>query len=148
MILSATAVSLYGPICLGLMIVFSAMGSTCSIFLQTSCFILQAILLYRCRDSVLPIRDFSLGDFGAVVNATAVAWVVFLDIIYCFPTVIPLIKENMNYISVVVTELVSFAVGLWLTSKNGRFIGLKIDVAQLTEWRMATINKGHSHGKD
>jgi choline transport protein len=55
------------------------------IFLQTSCIIPQAIVLYGGRFSVLPEPFFSLGKLGSVINAAAVIWVVFLDIIHCFP---------------------------------------------------------------
>jgi choline transport protein len=139
MILSATCISLYGLIFLGSTTAFSAMVGAAIIFLQTSCIIPQAILLYRGRSKVLPVRYFSLGKFGTTVNATAVAWVVFLDVIYCFPTVIPVTEVNMNYVSVVVTGLVAFVIGLWFTSKKGNFTGPKIDMAQLTERRMAAI---------
>lgn len=112
------------------------------IFLQTSCIIPQAILLYRGRDKVLPVRYFSLGKFGSAINATAVIWVVFLDIIYCFPTFMPVTKVNMNYVSVVVTGLVSFVIGLWFSSKKGKFTGPKVNMAQLTERRMAALKGG------
>jgi len=69
----------------------------------------------------------------------AVAWVVFLDVVYCFPIVMPVTKTNMNYVSIVVTGLVAFVVALWFTSKKGKFTGPKIDMAQLTERRMAAI---------
>jgi choline transport protein len=65
---------------------------------------------------------------------------VFLDVVYCFPTVMPVNKENMNYVSIVVTGLIAFVIGLWFTSKKGKFTGPKIDMAQLTERRMAAIN--------
>jgi choline transport protein len=109
------------------------------IFLQTSCVIPQAIVLYRGRSSVLPERFFSLGKFGPVVNATAVIWVVFLDIVYCFPTTMPVTKVNMQYVSVVVTGLVMFVLGLWFVSKRKTFTGPRINMAQLQERRLAAI---------
>jgi choline transport protein len=60
------------------------------------------------------------------VNATAVAWVMFLDIIYCFPTVMPVIKVNTNYVSVVVTGLVAFVIGSWFASKKGNLLDLRL----------------------
>lgn len=74
------------------------------------------------------------------MNARAVVWVVFLDIIYCFPTVRPVAKANMNYVSVVVTGLAAFVIGLWFTSKKERFTRPKIDITQLTQRRIAAIN--------
>jgi choline transport protein len=115
------------------------MVSAAIIFLQTSCIAPQAILLYRGRDKVLPARYFSLGRYGTAINATSVIWVLFLDIIYCFPTVIPATSVNMNYVSVVVTGLTAFVLILWFTSKKGKFTGPKIDMVELERRRMAAL---------
>jgi len=115
------------------------MVSAAIVFLQTSCIAPQAILLYRGRDKVLPPRYFSLGRYGAAINATAVICVVFLDIIYCFPTVMPVTPQNMNYVSVVVSGLTMFVLALWFTSKKGKFVGPKINMAELEERRTAAL---------
>jgi choline transport protein len=133
---------LYGLIFLSSSTAFSAMGGAAIIFLQTSCIIPQAVLLYRGRDKVLPERCFSLGRYGAVVNATAIAWALFLDVVYCFPTTMPVIIGNMNYVSVVAMGLAVFVIGLWFTSKKGKFTGPKINMAQLNERRLAAIHGG------
>ena len=103
-----TQVQLYGLIFIGSSTAFSAMVGANIIFLQTSCVIPQAIVLYRGRDKVLPKRYFSLGKYGAIVNVAAVLWVLFLDIIYFIPTVQPVTVKNMNYVSVVTAGLVTF----------------------------------------
>ena len=103
------------------------MVSAAIIFQQTSCVIPQAILLYRGRDKVLPERYFNLGRLGPFINAIAVAWVCFLDVLYCFPTTMPVTPQNMSYVSIVTVGLVSFVVILWFTTKRGVFTGPKID---------------------
>lgn len=115
------------------------MVSTCIVFLQTSCVIPQAIVLYRGRDRVLPPRHFNLGRLGVPINSIAIAWVVFLDILYCFPTSIPVTPQNMSYVSVVSAGLVVFVVSLWFSTKRGVFTGPKIDIALLTERRNAAL---------
>ncbi|KAH8674762.1 amino acid/polyamine transporter I [Tricladium varicosporioides] len=142
MLLSGTCISLYGLIFLGSTTAFSAMVGAAIIFLQTSCIIPQAILLYRGRDRVLPERYFSLGRFGAPINAISVLWVVFLNVVYCIPTALPVSKENMNYVSVVCIGLVCFVVGLWFVSKRGTFVGPRIDERLLNERRLAGIKGG------
>lgn len=117
------------------------MVSAAIIFLQTSCIAPQAILLYRGRDKVLPPRYFSLGRYGAVINATAVIWVVFLDVIYCVPTAMPVTPQNMNYVSVVVSGLTMFILALWFTSKKGKFVGPRINMAQLEQRRMEALGQ-------
>jgi choline transport protein len=130
---------IYGVIFLGSTTAFSAMVSAAIIFLQTSCIIPQAIL-YRGRDRVLPERHFSLGKYGAVVNTLAVAWVIFLNVLYCFPTALPVSPQNMSYVSVVCSGLVGFVIVLWFTTKRKTFTGLIIDYQLLNERRMAAIH--------
>jgi choline transport protein len=115
------------------------MVSAAIIFLQTSCVIPQAVLLYRGRDRVLPLRYFSLGRYGAAINGISVAWVVFLDILYCFPTAMPVTPENMSYVSVVFTGLVAFVIALWFTTKKGTFMGPQINLDLLNARRMAAV---------
>ncbi|KAJ5999723.1 hypothetical protein N7481_000132 [Penicillium waksmanii] len=123
LLLSGTVISLYGLIFLGSSTAFSAMVGAAVIFLQTSCALPQAILLWRGRDNVLPERPFSLGRFGPVVNFLAVAWVIFLDVISCIPTELPVTKENMNYISVVSIGLTSIVLLIYVFSKKGKYLG-------------------------
>ncbi|EMT67641.1 Putative amino-acid permease C15C4.04c [Fusarium odoratissimum] len=139
LLLSAVFITLYGLIFLGSSTAFSAMVSAAIIFLQTSCVIPQAVLLYRGRDRVLPLRYFSLGRYGAAINGISVAWVVFLDILYCFPTTMPVTPENMSYVSVVFTGLVAFVIALWFTTKKGTFTGPQINIDLLNARRMAAV---------
>ncbi|KAG7409212.1 Choline transport protein [Fusarium oxysporum f. sp. rapae] len=139
LLLSAVFITLYGLIFLGSSTAFSAMVSAAIIFLQTSCVIPQAVLLCRGRDRVLPLRYFSLGRYGAAINGISVAWVVFLDILYCFPTTMPVTPENMSYVSVVFTGLVAFVIALWFTTKKGSFTGPQINLDLLNARRMAAV---------
>jgi choline transport protein len=134
---------IYGVIFLGSTTAFSAMVNAAIVFLQTSCVIPQAILLYRGRDRVLPERHFSLGRYGAVINALAVAWVGFLNVLYCFPTALPVTPQNMSYVSVVCSGLVGFVIALWFTTKRRTFTGPRIDYQLLNERRMAAIHDGY-----
>jgi choline transport protein len=118
------------------------MVSACIVFLQTSCVIPQAIVLYRGRSRVLPPRHFDLGRLGVPINAVAVTWVVFLDILYCFPTSVnPVTPQNMSYVSVVAAGLIVFVVSLWFTTKRGVFVGPKIDWDLLVARRNAAIQQ-------
>lgn len=116
------------------------MISAAIVFLQTSCVIPQAILLYRGRARVLPERYFDLGKLGPFINATSVVWVVFLNVVYCIPTATPVTPQNMSYVSVVCVGLVSFVVILWFTTKRGVFKGPHIDYELLRGRREAAIH--------
>lgn len=109
------------------------------VFLQTSCVLPQAVLLWRGRDRVLPARYFDLGRYGSTINAISVLWVVFLDIIYCFPTEMPVTPENMSYVSVVCTGLVCFVIVLWHATKKGIFKGPRVDFGMLNARREEAI---------
>ncbi len=118
------------------------MVSSAIIFQQTSCVIPQAIVLYRGRDKILPERYFNLGRLGPFINALAVAWVCFLNILYCFPTTMPVTPQNMSYVSVVTVGLISFVLILWFTTKRGVFTGPTIDYDLLNERRNAALHHG------
>ncbi|EYB29088.1 hypothetical protein FG05_11111 [Fusarium graminearum] len=139
LLLSATFITLYGLIFLGSSTAFAAMVSAAIIFLQTSCIIPQAVLLYRGRERVLPLRYFNLGKYGALINGISVVWVVFLDILYCFPTTMPVTAENMSYVSVVFVGLVGFVIVLWFTTKKNTFTGPRIDLDMLNARRVAAV---------
>ena len=130
---------LYGLIFLGSSTAFSAMVNAAIVFLQTSCVIPQAVLLYRGRDRVLPPRYFDLGRYGSTINAVSVAWVAFLDILYCFPVQLPVTPENMSWVSVVCTGLIGFVIALWFVTKKGVFEGPKVDLDLLKARREAAI---------
>ena len=109
------------------------------IFLQTSCALPQAILLWRGRD-ILPERPFSLGRYGFAINLIAVIWVALLDILSCFPTEMPVTKENMNYVSVVSVGLTGIVLALYLFAKRGKYLGPRMpnelnrgDIYQVSE---------------
>lgn len=131
---------LYGLIFLGSTTAFAAMVNATILFLQTSCVIPQAILLFRNREEVLPERYFSLGKFGPVFNAVSVAWVIFMDILFCFPVFRPVTPENMSYVSVVLVGLVSIVIIIWFTTKKGKFTGPNINMELMHERRRAALH--------
>ena len=115
------------------------MVSGAIIFLQTSCVIPQLILLCRGRDRVLPPRYFNLGKWGVPVNVVSVAWVLYLDVLYCFPTAMPVTPDNMSYVSVVSVGLVAFVVSLWFLTKRSTFRGPKINLDLLHARRVDAL---------
>ncbi|KAK7223078.1 hypothetical protein V2G26_011081 [Clonostachys chloroleuca] len=150
-LLSASFISIYGLLFLGSSTAFSAMVSAAIIFVQTSIVLPQAVLLFRGRDQVLPPRYMNLGKFGVVVNALAVSWVVFLNVIYCFPTRMPVSGKNMNYVSIVCVGMMAFILLLWFTTKKKTFMGPTIDIKVLHARRvegmqteLTIINAGHT----
>lgn len=58
-------------------------------------------LVYGFKNVVVPPGPFSLGRWGVPINIFAVCWSTYLLIFLCFPTEMPVTKENMNYASLI-----------------------------------------------
>lgn len=106
------------------------MISALILFLQTSCAIPQAILLFRGRSKTLPPRYFRIPEpWGYITNAVAVAWVLFTDFLACIPVSYPVTLQNMKWVSVVTAGLLSlFTLLLWALDKRATFRGRKVDI--------------------
>jgi choline transport protein len=116
------------------------------IFLQTSCALPQAILLWRGRH-ILPERPFSLGRFGFAINLISVLWILLLDTLCFFPIEMPVTKENMNYVSVVSIGLTITVFALYLFSKKGKYLGPRLPNEDLGQ-RECQINEGQELEND
>ena len=67
--------------------------------MTTSYVIPQGILAWRGREKILPARrGMNLGKFGLPLNILSCVWVVFVDVMYCFPNTYPVNLENLNWI--------------------------------------------------
>lgn len=64
---------------------------------------------------------------------------IFLDVLYCFPIVLPATAQSMSYVSVVSAGLVSFVAALWFTTKRKVFKGPKVDYRLMEERRLAAV---------
>lgn len=73
------------------------------------------------------------------VNAVSVAWVLYLDVLYCFPTAMPVTPDNMSYVSVVSVGLVAFVISLWFLTKRSTFRGPKINLDLLHARRVDAL---------
>lgn len=117
------------------------MVSTTVLFLQTSCVMPQAILLFRGRE-VLPERYFSLGRWGPVVNAVALVWITIVDVLACFPVFLPVTPQNMSYVVVVTVGLLAVVIILWFTLKRGVYVGPRVNLELMHERRRAALHHG------
>ncbi|ETS79646.1 hypothetical protein PFICI_09499 [Pestalotiopsis fici W106-1] len=96
--LTGAFTTLYGLIFLGSSTAFASMVSANIVFMMTSYVVPQGIVAWRGRSRVLPARHFELGNWGLVINITSCVWVIFLDIVACFPINRPVTAANMNYV--------------------------------------------------
>lgn len=77
-------------------------------------YIVPVFLRITCgRDKLLP-GAFSLGEWYLPIGIVAVAWVVFVVVLLCFPTAQATTAREMNYAAVIIMGVFSFASLMWV----------------------------------
>ncbi|MDX6264865.1 MAG: hypothetical protein QOH84_6553 [Kribbellaceae bacterium] len=79
-----------------------------------------------------------LGRWSRPIGIVAVAWVVFITILFMLPTVSPIAKGNFNYTPIAVLVVLGFAGLWWLFSARKWFTGPKV---QGSEAELAAIER-------
>ncbi|KAF9888969.1 hypothetical protein FE257_008139 [Aspergillus nanangensis] len=70
-------------------------------------------LRYGFEHTALTPGPFTLGGWGLPVNGVAACWCLYLVVFLCFPTVMPVTKENMNYSPVIFGGCLVMAGATW-----------------------------------
>ncbi|KAJ5496523.1 amino acid transporter [Penicillium fimorum] len=121
----AVVIILYGLIYIASVTAFNSFISMSILSLNLTYALPQAILLIRGREQILPKRPFNLGRYlGPICNAFSILWVLFITILFCFPTSIPTTTASMNYVSVVITGISMLIIVSWWGGKRKTFSGL------------------------
>ena len=94
-LLSTAVQVLLGLIYLGSSTAFNAFVSVSVICLGSSYAMPVAISLAG-RRRLVKNAPYSLGRWGAIINAIAVAWILFAIVLFCMPTVIPPTPTTMS----------------------------------------------------
>ncbi|KAL4804026.1 amino acid/polyamine transporter I [Aspergillus unguis] len=152
-LLSATFFILFGTIYMWSTTAFNSFVNMASLFVNIAFTVPQGILLCRRRYLLPADREFNLNfnpglglgrrwtgfrGTGYLVNAFSVCWLVFVGVLFCFPTRIPTQKGEMNYGSVVLVGLFALIMGMyclvvvdycfyfccWITQRTGTSHGL------------------------
>ncbi|OQU95641.1 hypothetical protein CLAIMM_01823 [Cladophialophora immunda] len=126
-VLSGLVPMMYGLIFLGSSTTFASMVGANIVFMMTSYVIPQEIFVWRGR-GVLPERHLNLGKWGAVVNAVACAWRIFLDVMACIPITSPKTVTNMNWASVVIVGITAYVLIAWYLWQRDVYTGPKVNV--------------------
>lgn len=123
-IASATVVIIYGLIYIGSATAFNSFISMSILSLNLTYALPQAILLVRGRESILPKRHFALNrHLGPICNGFSILWVLFITIIFCFPTSVPTTVTSMNYVSVIIVGISFLILVSWYGGKRKTFSG-------------------------
>lgn len=134
-LLTAVFCILYGLIYIGSTTAFNSFVATAILSLNITYTIPQFLVLCRGRKSVLPARQFDLGNvFGPFCNVFSTLWVALYSVLFCFPIFLPVTAQTMNYVSVVMAGTGVFIVLMWWLpgGKRGVFTGPKVDMETLS----------------
>ncbi len=96
------------------------------------------VYLRRLAGDSLERGPWHLGRWSAPVGWIAVAWVVFICVLFCLPQVSPITPATFNYAPVAVGVVMLFAGGWWLLSARRWFTGPKV---QGTPEELAAIER-------
>ncbi|KAF8903067.1 amino acid/polyamine transporter I [Mucidula mucida] len=105
----------------------NAMFSLCAMALDLS-YIIPIFLrrvLQNHPEVMFKPGPFYMGDglLGAVVNWICIFWTLFVVVIFSFPTVLPVTKENMNYASVITVGVMVLAFAWYIIDGHRHYRG-------------------------
>lgn len=130
-LISCALISLIGLLYLASSTAFNSLITGCIAFLLLSYDIPVICLLQKRRK--IKHGPFWLGWFGAFSNIILLAWSVFAIVFFSFPAVLPVEKDNMNYVAVVIVGYTAYALLYW------KFKGCK-DFSAAVEEEEDTLN--------
>lgn len=108
----------------------SMMVGTITFLLLSYC-VPVVCLLWRGRDTIEK-GPFWLGKVGLVANWVLIAWTIFTIVFFSFPQTMPVTKDNMNYISVIIVGLGIYAWLYWVLRGKKTFkFSDAIDIAEM-----------------
>ncbi len=80
------------------------------------------ILLKRLRGEPLPLRRWSLGRYGGVVNALAVCFILPVYVFMFFPAATPVVPSTMNWGIAIYGGMVLFATVYYVLLGRFRYV--------------------------
>ncbi|CAJ2502377.1 Uu.00g097710.m01.CDS01 [Anthostomella pinea] len=146
---------LFGLLYLGPSVAFSAYVASCTIFLNVSYVIPVIALLVRGRGFLRQFQSertyFALGRSGLVLNWVAAVFVVVTSVFFCFPAVLPVSGENMNYVTVVIGIFLVVVGAYWLAygkTFQGPDLGVIVGQQLVDEEALRHVRETSSSGPD
>lgn len=106
-----------------------AIFNTCAIALDWSyCIPFLCKVIWPTRFHPGPVNA---GKYGRYINMYAIAWTSFLSVVFVFPSTMPVTKETMNYVSVVLVGILFLSYVWWVLSAKKYYIGPRTNVEAL-----------------
>lgn len=75
----------------------------------------------------MPIGPFHMGKAGFAINGIAVLFIIFFNVLYCFPYALPVAVASMNYNSVILVGVVILATVWWFVHARRKYTGPKLE---------------------
>ncbi|CCD26683.1 Hnm1p NDAI_0I01140 [Naumovozyma dairenensis CBS 421] len=110
-LMSCAWISLIGILYLASSTAFNSLITGCIAFLLLSYIIPVSCLLLKKRQ--IRHGPFWLGKFGLFSNIVLLLWTVFAIVFFSFPAMMPVTKDNMNYVAVVIAGYTLYSVLYW-----------------------------------
>lgn len=132
-LMSCVLISLIGLLYLASSTAFNSLCTGCIAFLLLSYSIPVICLLRKKRQ--IKHGPFWFGIFGWFSNIVLLCWAVFCVVFFSFPPALPVTKDNMNYVSVVIVGFTAYALLYW------KFKGHK-DFSAVAEEEEELLNNG------
>ncbi|PSR82146.1 amino acid permease-domain-containing protein [Coniella lustricola] len=96
------------------------------IALTTISYLLPILANIMTRRRYFPPGPFNLGRFGYVINTLTVIFIIFFDILFCFPYTVPTTKTTMNYNSVIIVSILMLSTMWWILHGRRNYPGPKV----------------------
>lgn len=110
-LMSCTLISIIGILYLASSTAFNSLITACIAFLLLSYVVPVICLLLKKRQ--IQHGPFWLGKFGLFSNIVLICWTIFALVFFSFPPQLPVTKDNMNYVSVVILGYTLYALFYW-----------------------------------
>lgn len=110
-LMSCALISLIGLLYLASSTAFNSLCTGCIAFLLLSYSIPVICLLRKKRQ--IKHGPFWFGKLGYFFNIVLLGWAVFCIVFFSFPPALPVTKDNMNYVSVVIVGFTAYALLYW-----------------------------------
>ncbi|CAD1783750.1 similar to Saccharomyces cerevisiae YGL077C HNM1 Choline/ethanolamine transporter [Maudiozyma barnettii] len=124
-LMSCAWIAIIGLLYLASSTAFNSLITGCISFLLLSYIIPVICLLKKKRN--IPHGPFWLGKFGLLCNIVLIGWTIFAIVFFSFPPVLPVTKDNMNYVSVVLVGYFIYTVLYWKFKGVKEFNSLEDD---------------------
>lgn len=118
-LMSCALISVIGVLYIASTTAFNSLITGCIAFLLLSYIIPVICLLIKKRQ--IKHGPFWLNRFGLFSNIVLIGWTVFSIVFFSFPPVLPVTKDNMNYVSVVIVGYTLYSLIYWKFKGNKEF---------------------------